>query len=52
MWKEKLNEIAQEERFYGEQINQGITEKELRVFSKTRLLHFLRCNKLANAGEI
>ncbi len=32
MWKEKLNEIAQEESFYGGQINQGITEKELEIF--------------------
>ncbi len=32
MWKEKLQQIAQEEKLYGEEINAGATMKEIQLF--------------------
>ncbi len=32
MWKEKLQQIAQEEKVYGEEINAGATRKEIQLF--------------------
>jgi hypothetical protein len=32
MWKERLQEIIQEEKLYGEEVNTGATEKEIALF--------------------
>lgn len=34
MWKERLEEIMQEEKKYGEEINSGISEEEAAIFVK------------------
>ena len=34
MWKERLEEILQEEKKYGEEINSGISEEEAAIFVK------------------
>lgn len=34
MWKESLEEIIQEEKRYGQEINQGISEEEAALFAK------------------
>ena len=34
MWKDRLLQIAQEKNIYGEQINTGATEEEIRIFIK------------------
>lgn len=32
MWKDKLKEIVQEKKIYGEEVNIGATEKEIEIF--------------------
>ena len=34
MWKDKLQEIIQEKKIYGEKINIGATEDEIEIFFK------------------
>ena len=34
MWKDKLQEIIQEEKLYGEEVNIGATKKEIALFLK------------------
>lgn len=34
MWKDRLLQIAQEKNIYGEQINTGAAEEEIRIFIK------------------
>lgn len=34
MWKDKLEEIVQEKKIYGEKINMGVTEEEIQLFIK------------------
>lgn len=34
MWKDKLQEIIQEKKIYGEKVNIGATEEEIEIFFK------------------
>lgn len=34
MWKDKLQEIIQEKKIYGEMVNVGATEEEIEIFFK------------------
>lgn len=34
MWQEKLNELEQEKKLYGEGINHGATDEEIKIFAK------------------
>lgn len=41
MWKDKLQEIIQEKKIYGEKVNIGATEDEIEIFLRKLKLNLM-----------
>jgi hypothetical protein len=51
MWKDKLQEIIQEKKIYGEKVNIGATEDEIEIFFKEAVWLRLQAHRSCQAAS-